>query len=231
MAYVYRHIRLDTNVPFYIGISKKDDADYSRANQFKRKFRSERWCHVYNKTPIEVEILFDGVPFDFAKEKEKEFIKLYGRKEDGGTLMNLTLGGDGKSGIPNPSLSKYRYNWVGRKHRPESRDRIAKSNMGKKHTLESKERMSLAAQKRTGNKNSNYRGAVYAYLNGSLVSIFDSVRDASEKLYMDAGIISSIINLKRVSNRGYIFQRQPSLFTDRKSRPSPNRVYKTKNND
>ena len=37
MAYVYQHVRLDTNEPFYIGIGS-DDKNYQRANnKFNRK--------------------------------------------------------------------------------------------------------------------------------------------------------------------------------------------------
>jgi hypothetical protein len=35
MAYVYRHIRLDKNEPFYIGIGS--DSSFARANDFKEK--------------------------------------------------------------------------------------------------------------------------------------------------------------------------------------------------
>lgn len=39
MAYVYRHIRLDKNEPFYIGIGS--DNKYSRAKQ--KTGRNDRW--------------------------------------------------------------------------------------------------------------------------------------------------------------------------------------------
>ena len=37
MAYVYRHIRLDKNEPFYIGIGKDDSGEYKRANHIGNK--------------------------------------------------------------------------------------------------------------------------------------------------------------------------------------------------
>jgi len=75
MAYVYRHIRLDKNVPFYIGIGS--DAKYRRAFEIKR--RNIFWERIINKTEYLVEILFDNISNEFAKEKEKEFIQIYGR--------------------------------------------------------------------------------------------------------------------------------------------------------
>lgn len=90
MAYLYRHIRKDKNEVFYVGIG----STIYRAYDFKR--RSGFWKIIYNKTDIEVDILFDDLTNEEAREKEKEFIELYGRKDLGkGTLVNLTDGGDG----------------------------------------------------------------------------------------------------------------------------------------
>lgn len=70
MAYVYRHIRNDKNLPFYIGIGT--DSTFKRAKESSR--RSQYWKRIVNKTGYEVEILFDGITIDEAKEKEIEFI-------------------------------------------------------------------------------------------------------------------------------------------------------------
>lgn len=94
MAYVYRHIRLDKNEPFYIGISKIDDCLYKRA--YKKTGRNEHWKRIVNNTNYRVEILFDEIDFDLAKKKEIEFIELYGRSNlNCGTLCNMTDGGEG----------------------------------------------------------------------------------------------------------------------------------------
>lgn len=95
MAYVYRHIRLDKNEPFYIGIGT--DSNFTRANEKTR--RSELWNKIVSKTDYEVEILFENIDIEEAKRKEIEFISLYGRKNLGtGILANLTNGGDGAFG-------------------------------------------------------------------------------------------------------------------------------------
>lgn len=95
MAYVYRHIRLDKNEPFYIGIGS--DSTYFRAN--KKSQRNLYWKRIIAKTDFEVEILFDGISWEEAKLKEKEFIALYGRKDlNNGCLVNMTEGGDGTIG-------------------------------------------------------------------------------------------------------------------------------------
>jgi len=96
MAYVYRHIRLDKNVPFYIGIGLKDDG-FSRA--YTKLGRNYYWNNIVSLTGYEVEILFDGISKEEAYRKEKEFISIYKRVKDGGVLSNLTLGGEGQVGM------------------------------------------------------------------------------------------------------------------------------------
>lgn len=97
MAYLYRHIRLDKNQPFYIGIGSDADGKYTRAyNVFSR---NNFWKNIINKTEYEVEILLDDISWEEAIEKEIEFIKLYGRTNlNTGTLCNLTNGGEGSLG-------------------------------------------------------------------------------------------------------------------------------------
>lgn len=103
MAILYRHIRLDKNEPFYIGIGK----DVKRA--FHKTKRNDLWNKIVSKTKYEVEILFHDLTWEQAQEKEKEFIKLYGRKDLGlGPLANLTDGGDKLANLSELSRKKIR---------------------------------------------------------------------------------------------------------------------------
>jgi hypothetical protein len=93
MAYVYRHIRLDTNQVFYIGIGTS--ANYKRAKS--KLDRNNHWNHIICKTDYKIDILFDELTKEEAIVKEIEFITLYGRRDLGlGTLCNLTDGGEGR---------------------------------------------------------------------------------------------------------------------------------------
>lgn len=112
MAYLYRHIRLDKNEPFYIGIGSDDK--YQRANS--KTHRNNHWLSILDKTDYRVEILIDDISYDYAKEKEIEFIDIYKRKEDNGTLCNITKGGDGVLGL---------------KHTEEARRKMGEPNKGK----------------------------------------------------------------------------------------------------
>lgn len=102
MPYVYRHIRLDKNEPFYIGIGI--DKSYSRAKTVLK--RSNLWNKIVAKTEYEIEIIFEHDDYVVIQEKEKEFIALYGRMNiKKGSLANLTDGGEGTLGHI-PSLEK-----------------------------------------------------------------------------------------------------------------------------
>jgi hypothetical protein len=103
MYYLYRHIRLDKNEPFYIGIGtmylnkKTFNSIYLRA--FLKCRRSIFWKNIISKTKYDVEILLESDNYDYIKSKEKEFIKLYGRKDNNtGNLVNHTDGGEGNLG-------------------------------------------------------------------------------------------------------------------------------------
>jgi hypothetical protein len=90
--YVYRHVRLDTNVPFYVGLGRKEN--FSRA--YTTKGRNKDWHTIVSQTKYEVEIMVYDLRKEDGKRKEREFIQLYGRAYNGsGTLCNIKKGGDG----------------------------------------------------------------------------------------------------------------------------------------
>jgi hypothetical protein len=133
MAYVYRHIRLDKNEPFYIGVSSDCDILYKRA--YKKLGRNEYWQRIISKTNYRVDILFDEVDFGFAKEKEMELIKLYGRQNlNNGILCNLTDGGEGT------------LNMV---FSDEHRLKISSANKGRSFSEIHKKRLSESAKNRS----------------------------------------------------------------------------------
>lgn len=121
MYYLYRHIRLDKNEVFYIGIGKIDttyntfNCNYKRAFE-KKKSRNEYWKNIVSKTDFKVEILYHTESEEEIQKKEIEFIELY---KD--TLCNLTEGGYG--------ITSYR-------HTKETIEKIRKASSGRGHTKE-----------------------------------------------------------------------------------------------
>lgn len=94
--FLYRHVRMDTGNPFYIGIGTKKECTtikncYYRA--FTKSSRNKYWRSITKKVNYRVDIILESNSYDFIKEKEIEFISLH--KQCG--LANFTRGGDGFS--------------------------------------------------------------------------------------------------------------------------------------
>jgi hypothetical protein len=137
MAYLYRHVRLDKNEPFYIGIGS--DAGY-RAKDKKK--RNKIWKGIVEKTDYNIEILLDDLTWEQACEKEKEFINIYGRIcNNSGCLSNLSLGGEGYLDPPKDVRKKISNAKLGNKNPMfgkeitiEHRNKLKESRKGKTPT-------------------------------------------------------------------------------------------------
>lgn len=143
MAYVYRHIRLDTNEVFYIGIGVQVNNKRAKTSVKRNKF----WINITSKTEWYHEILFDNLTINEAKEKEKEFISIYGRKDLGkGTLCNLTDGGDGTLNYVVKDIVKNKLSIKnkGKVLSNEHKQKISKSHKGKVFSDETLNKMRLA---------------------------------------------------------------------------------------
>jgi len=229
MPYVYRHIRLDKNEPFYIGIGS--DMTNKRANERAR--RSELWKKIVAKSEYEIEILMDDITFEEAKSKEIEFIKLYGRIDLGnGTLANLTDGGDGainriftpehrkklslsqigkgKSEEIKDKLRKYR---IGKFNSPEARLKISKANKGRINTPELMELLRNRKGEKNpifgikGVNNKNFKGFIEVFKDGLNLGKYEGIRECAEKFNVTATKISAVINGRRNHTGGYTFKR------------------------
>lgn len=159
--YIYRHIRLDKNEPFYIGVGTKKSfvknwrtkSAYYRANE-KGK-RNKIWWDIVNKSEYKIEILIESNDLDFIFEKEIEFVKLYGRiNNKTGILANLTDGGRGSkklvvsedtkrllSNVPKKKGKRLNF-----KMSKETKLIISLSRLGKKLTPESIEKRTKTRQ-------------------------------------------------------------------------------------
>ena len=151
MTYVYRHIRLDKNEPFYIGIGT--DNNYKRA--YSKNSRNIFWERVVKKTNYDVEIIMDNLTKDKAKQKEIELISLYGKKiNNTGTLVNISDGGESGSGYKHTQeakknigaanklidYSKFDKSYMQTK---EYKDKVSKNNTGRIMPKSMREKTSL----------------------------------------------------------------------------------------
>jgi hypothetical protein len=206
MAYVYRHIRLDKNEPFYIGIGS--DSNFQRA--YDKTSRNRHWNHI-SINGYDVEILIDDITWENACKKEKEFILLYGRKDLGlGTLCNMTDGGEGavnriftKQHRERISKSK-----MGHKVSEETLNKLRTSRIGIKHTDEFKQKMSLRV---SGKNNPNFGKQIPEYIKELKRRVildlntgvyYNSLLEASNLLNIANGNLSKILNGKRKNRTG-----------------------------
>jgi len=156
MAYVYRHIRLDKNEPFYIGIGSDDNGDYYRANY--KYGRNELWNRISEKYGYKIDIVMDDISWESACEKEKELISLYGRINlNNGILCNFTDGGEGVLGVVftqerldkmsdsmKGKLAKERHPQFGKTRTAECKAKISEKLLGKKMSPERLKKHSIA---------------------------------------------------------------------------------------
>lgn len=206
MAYLYRHIRLDKNEPFYIGIGK-DDGVYKRARH-KTK-RNPIWKNITRKTPYEIEIVMEGLTWEEICQKECEFIALYGRMCDGGILANMTIGGDGltgRTGVLNPAFGKPKSEHV--------KDKIRKS-LSVRPILHS----GIFTVDPKNAKLTQCRQILAFAVNGKFFIEFDSISQAQRETGIHKGNISNACkkrNGKYKTYKGFIWEYK-SAFPDEKA--------------
>lgn len=228
MAYVYEHIRLDKNTPFYIGIGS--DNMYKRANEKTR--RNNLWKNIANKTNYKVNILYDSITFQEAKIKEIELIKKYGRIDIGnGILTNMTDGGDGT--LNKIYTEEYRSKLsIAAKKRDNSKNYLKMNegrknyviteehrkkiiNAGKnrklsiKHIQVIKDRMmqNNPSKGRLGKNSINYKFDILVYKDNFFISRFNGVHEAARNLNLSATKISAVLNGRRNHTGGYKFKK------------------------
>lgn len=138
--FLYRHIRVDTNEVFYIGVGTKyidQRTGKKHCNVYRRAclkaLRNPFWKNIVAKTKYDIEIVCESDSYEFIEEKEKEFIQIYGRREfKTGTLCNMTDGGKGQRMVFLKS------------HSDETRKKMSESAKGRKFTEEHKRKLSEA---------------------------------------------------------------------------------------
>lgn len=183
MYYLYRHIRLDKDEVFYIGIGTIVKTDYkvqsletiyNRAYR-KGKYRNQYWNNIVNKTNYAVEIIFHTKNILEIQEKEREFIALYKS-----TVTNLTDGGHG--------IESYN-------HKEETKKQISDNLLGKKKTKEHIFNM---------NKRKFIKIVMY---NKTEKHFFNSVSEAAKYLgKTNITNISACLNNKRKTAFGYKYK-------------------------
>jgi hypothetical protein len=122
--YVYEHVRLDTNKPFYVGKGKDDRAT-------KTGNRSEHWKRIAKKHGFAVLFVAKELDEELALLAEQERINQL--KILGYDLCNKTDGGEGSCGA---------------KFSEEHKRKLKESNIGQKRSKEFSEKLSIIKGKK-----------------------------------------------------------------------------------
>jgi hypothetical protein len=193
--YLYRHIRLDKNEPFYIGIGKVssniknysiDSEHYRRA--YSNTNRNRYWKHVTQMTDYVVEILFESDNREIIIQKEIEFITLYGRKDlKQGSLVNMTSGGEGTIERSYSSETKIKMSTSAKRNITHDRKIKLINQLDKNHSTRGK-----------FGKDHPRAFEIYQYdLDNNLIEVWDSMSDIQRELTFNISHISQCVNNKR----------------------------------
>lgn len=214
--YVYLHKNPVTQEVFYVG----KGVGFRSSDM---KTRNKNWVEYVNENGIPiVEIDSMNLTEQAANEREMYLIAIHGRRDfEGGTLVNISLGGSGTKGVPrsenqikfmvesNPAKSA------------EARLKISKSKLGKPRSAETKAKLSISASSRrpevaakisaalTGRTGALHAGSkpVASYdKSGNLVSVYAGLSEAAREIGGDFRLISAVCNGKRKYHKGLNWQ-------------------------
>jgi len=208
MAIVYRHIRLDTNDVFYIGVGRNE----KRAYEVNLR-RNSYWRNIVKNTEYKVEITHKDICYEEALSIEKYLIAFYGRSnKNEGPLCNLTDGGEGALGVLVTEETRNKHkgekNYMfGKTHSKEVREKMVKIITEKMKNPEVRKKIS---DKRKGAitpenvkikliKSSPKRKEIYQISENELIK-YDSFRQAAKKLKICRRNIK-----KRPHNYSYLY--------------------------
>lgn len=216
--YLYRHVRLDINEVFYIGIGTKHfKSKYKRSKS--DYMRNKFWKNITNKTEWIAEILLESDDYNFIQQKEIEFIKLYGRRDLGkGTLTNLTEGGKGCVGYLHSDSSKHKMSLAKSKMSQETKQKIKEARAKQIFTEETSKLLSERVKARVKNGTHNFlkgkigkdnhksRAILQFSLSGEFIEEYESMNELY-RLYKWKGYhIGNVAKGNKKTAYGYVWK-------------------------
>ena len=224
---VYFYLRED-KTPYYVGMGRKQRPFAKHAHrQDKGDFKPKNH-HLIN-------IIHENLSQQEAYDLEIKYIKEFGRKCDGGILINLTEGGEGAK-HNEETRRKISMIQVGRKASDETKRKMSQAHKGRKKSPESiakavetrkangsylpseqtRKKMSVIGKKNAkyGSDNPAARKVIVFDLKSNFIGQFDTAREAAKKLNINSSHISSVCKGKRKHTFGYVFKYADKLGSD-----------------
>lgn len=199
MFYVYQHLRLDNNIPFYIGKGCKDRA-------FRIKRNNKGWNNIVNKVGFKVEIIKYFEDEDQAIKYEHELIDSY--RSQGIELVNQTLYSSGgtKWSYTNEVKARQSRGQIGTK-RPKTQewcDKVSKANKGRQILWADK--IGDALRGKPKNYLSHYKPILQFDLKNNLLNEYQSAQEAGRCLGKSGNSIADCAAGRQKTSYGFIWK-------------------------
>lgn len=186
---VYKHTAPNEKV--YIGITNqnplrrwRDGWGYRFQKHFYNAILKYGWDNMRH------EILFTGLSYEEAKQKEIELIASY-KSADRRYGYNSTLGGD---------------NRIGHKHSEETKKRLAYIQRGRKYSEESKAKMSIAKKGKIADKCPLSKPVLQFDKQGNFIAEYAALIEAQRQTGIPASNIRKHIAGERKQAGGYVWK-------------------------
>lgn len=201
MAIVYKHIRLDTNEVFYIGIGTNRRA-------YEKRDRNRHWNNIVKKAGYSIEITHKNITREEAVSIEKYLIAFYGRADLGlGGLVNMTDGGDGGNNqseetkkLRSEIMSGDRNHRYGKTLSDENKKLL--SELWKGRVFSEDTRIKLGKSK----KGNTYRAKMVIDIDTG--TVYNSVTEASVAIGQSAPTLSQKLNNRIKNNTCLVFLKE-----------------------
>lgn len=217
---VYLHRKKTDGEIFYVGYGIK-------SRPFTKGKRNRHWWAVVNKHGYEVEVIYENLSTEMAKNIERVFIALCGGMEN---LTNKTRGGEGTDGYRHTDESREAMSEKRKGKLPYERAvaRLLEVNLGSTKSVETKQKISdnrkgkcvgedhgMYGKKHsdetinglTGSYSANFRGfSVGVERTTSKIIVFDGEKSMTQRNFK-SGAISQVILGRKASYKNFIFRR------------------------
>src|ERR1700675_4430931 len=133
MIYIYVLIDPFTNEKRYIGKTiRLRDRLLNQCNEKSDTYRCHWIQSVIAKGLRPIQEILEEMP-DGTDWQERERYWIAEARRQGWPLTNCTDGGDGVLNISGESADRMKRTWIGRKHKPESIEKMRLANLGRTH--------------------------------------------------------------------------------------------------
>lgn len=206
---IYRHLKPNGEV-FYIGIG-------NLKRPYKKQDRSNFWNLVVNKYGYEIQVLKSDLSWEDACELEKILISWHKRRDCcGGTLVNLTDGGEGTLGKKYSDESKKKMSdsrkgrfcgenshSFGKPKSDETKKRISESRKGIKWTEE--QHIKAAEYNKLNPRPQEVRDKISQSTKGALSShAKKTINVFSKEIYNCVQEVSDLIGISKTTLVGWL---------------------------